>query len=304
MSLKIAVDAGHGYVKAMAETGERVLFPSLIVPAPVGPNLGDFAGSASIQVNNQAYLIGESARLTATSLFSRDKATDPLTLALIWSGVAQLVGPGYHAVALGAGLPLSWYAAQKTALADALRGSVTVGNCHLLIDEVSVFPQGIGALLTANLPAQGLVGLVDIGYRTVDYLIAQVRDRIPAPIVDRSGTWIGGMHVAYQAISQVLEKDVRVRFEAHELMDRTAVTAKGQQIGLEPYRATAFQRLAADLSQHLATVWDGVIDKLDVLLLAGGGAMALQPYLVEFAASSLMSESQWANVQGYLNLLV
>ncbi len=42
MAQKLAVDAGHGYVKALSESGRRVLFPSLIAPAPPGLDLGDF----------------------------------------------------------------------------------------------------------------------------------------------------------------------------------------------------------------------------------------------------------------------
>ena len=303
MSLKIAVDAGHGYLKAMAETGERVLFPSLIVPAPVGPNLGDFAGSASIQVNNQAYLIGKSARLSATSLFSREKATDPLTLALIWSAIAQLTGTGYHTVELGVGLPLSWYAAQKTSLATALRRAVDVDHCHLLIESVLVFPQGIGALLAIDTLPDGLIALVDIGYRTVDYLVAQVQDGVPRPILDRSGTWQNGMHVAYTAMAQRLEKETTIRYEPHELVERESVTASGQRIQLEPCRAAAFQALAGELSRHLATAWDGIAEKLDTLFLAGGGALALHPYLNGLAAPTLLPDSQWANAQGYLGLM-
>jgi hypothetical protein len=148
-----------------------------------------------------------------------------------------------------------------------------------------------------------LIALVDIGYRTVDYLVAQVRGGIPTPILDRSGTWQGGMHVAYTAMGQRLEKDTHVRFEAHELVEREAVTAQGRRILLEPHRTAAFQALAADLSRHLATVWDGVGDKLDTLLLAGGGALALATYLAGLTAPTLLPDSQWANAQGYLGLM-
>ena len=303
MSLNIAVDCGHGFTKGIAATGPRILFPSLIAPAPTGPHLGRFSPADVVAVNGQPYLVGESARLNATSLFSHEKATDPLTLALTWIACANVVGPGYRTVSLAVGLPLSWYAAQQESLAAALRGVVDVDGSHLLVDAVTVFPQGIGALLAADLPRQGLVGLVDIGYRTVDYLIAQVQDGMPSPLLDRSGTWQGGLHVAYQSMSQSLEKFTAVRFEPHELVDREAITANGQRVPLEPYRAVAFQALAADLSRHLAAQWDGIGEKLDTWLLAGGGALALAPYWSGLTAPTLLSDSQWANARGYLNLL-
>ena len=303
MSLNIVVDAGHGFTKGIAATGQRILFPSLICPAPTGPNLGRFSQADVVAVNGKQYLVGDSARLNATSLFSHEKATDPLTLALTWIACANVVGPGYHTVSLGVGLPLSWYAAQQESLVAALRGVVDVDGSHLLVDAVTVFPQGIGALLAADLPRQGLVGLVDIGYRTVDYLIAQVQDGMPSPVLDRSGTWQGGMHVAYTAMAHSLEQSTSVRFEAHELVEREAITAHGQRVLLEPYRTVAFQALAADLSRHLAAQWDGIGEKLDTLLLAGGGAVALSPYLSGVSVPLLMPDSQWANARGYLNLL-
>lgn len=298
----VAVDVGHGYVKGLNQHGQRVMFPSLICLAPTGPDLGKFGHSSGIKVNDSPYLIGDAARLSASSLFSREKATDPLTLALTWAATAQVVGAGYYHVSLGVGLPLSWYASQKDALAAALKGTVHVDASYLMIESVSVFPQGIGALLTANLPASGLVGLIDIGYRTVDYLIAEVQHGAPVPLLDRAGTWSGGIHIAYQAMAAAIEKQTDVHFEAHELADRDAVTVRGQPIDLTPYRAAAFKALAGDLTRHLAASWDGIGDKLDVVLLAGGGALALEPYL-EFPGQYILLDSQWANAQGYLNLL-
>lgn len=300
---KVAIDVGHGWTKGLSATGRRVLFPSLIAHVPAGPDLGAFGGTKPITVSGRSYLVGESARLNATSLFSHDKATDPLTLALAWVAAAKLLGTGYHTVSLGVGLPLSWYAAQKSAFADALRGTVDVDDCHLLVETVSVFPQGVGALLSAGALPDGLVGLVDIGYRTVDYLVAQVRGGLPSPILDRSGTWQGGMHVAYHAMSQSLEKATSVRFEPHELVERASVTANGQRVTLEPYRAAAFEALAGDLSRHLASSWDGIAEKLDTLLLAGGGALALAPHLSGLVAPTLLPDAQWANAAGYLGLM-
>ena len=72
---------------------------------------------------------------------------------------------------------------------ESLQGSVTVDDRQRQIGPVTVFPQGIGTLLTADLPEQGLVGLVDIDYRTGDYLVAPIRDGVPAPMIHRSGTW-------------------------------------------------------------------------------------------------------------------
>ena len=298
-----AIDVGHGYTKGLSESGERVMCPSWIVPAPEGPNVGRFAATTPTLVDGQPYLIGESARLHAVSLFSQDKAADPLTLALTWASAARLLSPGYHVVSLGVGLPLAWYAAQKSLLAQSLQGSVTVDDRHLDIPRVTVFPQGIGALLIADLPEHGLVGLVDIGYRTVDYLVAPIRDGVPAPMINRSGTWTGGMHHAYTSLAQQLERQFQVHFEPHELVDRHRVTVHGQPVDLLPLQDAAFSELAGDLTRHLATTWDDLQAKLDGVFLAGGGALALQSYLSSLGPIQVLADAQWANVHGYLDLL-
>ena len=301
---KIAIDCGHGYTKGLSTHGARTVFPSLIAPAPSGPDLGRFGAQAVVTLDGEKYLVGDAARLSATSLFTHEKATDRLTIALTKIAVAQVAGPGYHMVNLGVGLPLSWYASQKDALAKILTGPADVDDSHLMIESATVFPQGIGALVSVgDLPWSGLVGLVDIGYRTVDYLVAEVRDGLPQPLTQYAGTYSGGMHVAFQAMSQAVEQQTHVRFEPHEFTDRETVTAHGETVDLEPFRRSAFEALAGDLSRHLDTSWDGIADKLDRLYLAGGGAVALYPYFTGLAAPTLLPDSQWANAQGFLSLL-
>ena len=124
--------------------------------------MGRFDRQDVVTVNDGAYWVGNAARHYATSLFSHDKATDPLTLALTWIAVDQVMETD-RIVQLGVGLPLSWYGSQKDALATALTGSVTVGSQALVVEQVQVFPQAVGALVSiADFPVTGLIGLVDI----------------------------------------------------------------------------------------------------------------------------------------------
>lgn len=302
--MRLSIDVGHGYTKALAETGERVLFPSLIAYAPTGPDLGRFGGRDTVRIDGVEYLVGETASLSATSLFSRDKSTDALTVALTKIAAARLAGPGYHTVSLGVGLPLSWYADQKDALAAVIRGTADLGDTHLLVEQVSVFPQGIGALVSIeDLPWTGLVGLVDVGYRTVDYVVADVRDGLPMPLTAYAGTYAGGMHGAYQAMSQAVERETGVRYAPHELINRESIAIRGQRMTLSALAATAFETLAGDLTRHVASRWDGLIDKVDRLYLAGGGAVSLLPLLSGLPAAQVLSDSQWANARGFLSLM-
>jgi plasmid segregation protein ParM len=228
-------------------------------------------------------------------------------LALTWIAASRLTGPGYHAVSLGVGVPLAWYASQHDALAQALTQTVRLENGHgttLTVIDATVFPQGIGALAKQDdLPRNALIGLVDIGYRTVDYLLAETdADGIPVPILDRSGTYSGGVHQAYQNLAQVIETETGTHWEPHELVDRDQITAHGRVLGLADRRNRAIADLSQAIQTHLAAQWDGLIDRLDVLYLAGGGAMALQA-AQPWAGAQLIDSPQWANAQGFLTLL-
>jgi len=312
MPTPIAIDCGHGFTKALAVHGAHILFPSLICPAPAGIDLGRFGQQSAIAVETDRlpktrYLVGDAARLRATSLFSQDKAGDVATLALTWIAASRLTGQGYHAIALGAGVPLAWYADQQGRLAQALTQTVHLENGHgttLAVVNCTIYPQGIGALATqADLPSRALVGLVDIGYRTADFLLAETDAAgVPSPILDRSGTYAGGMHQAYLGLSQSIEKDTGTHWEPHELVDRDHVTARGRTLSIAEARNRAIVDLAQAVQTHLAARWDGLIDRLDALYLAGGGAVALQA-ASPWPKAQMIEDPQWANVCGFLGLL-
>ena len=312
MPSPIAIDAGHGFTKALAVNGASSIFPSLICPAPAGIELGRFGQQDSVSVETDhlpktRYLVGDAARLRATSLFSQDKAADLATLALTWIAASRLTGPGYHAITLGAGVPLAWYASQQGSLAQALTQTVRLENGHgttLAVVDTTIYPQGIGALAAQDdLPARALVGLVDIGYRTIDFLLAETDDAgTPRPILDRSGTYSGGMHQAYLGLAQTIEKDTGTHWEPHELVDRDSITAHGHAISIVAPRNQAITDLSHAVQTHLSTQWDGLIDRLDALYLAGGGAMALQ-VANPWPGAQMIDNPQWANVRGFLGLL-
>ena len=311
MSVSIAIDAGHGYTKALSASTQTI-FPSLICPAPAAVDLGRFGPSDSVAVETDQYpriryLVGDAARLRAVSLFSHDKASDPTTLALTWIAASRLVGPGYHAITLGVGVPLAWYAEQQGTLARILTQTVRLENGHgttLAVLNTTVFPQGVGALAAqADLPKKALVGLVDIGYRTVDFLLAETDAYgLPRPIPDRSGTYAGGMHQAYLNLAQTIERETGTHWEPHELVDRDTISAHGRATSLVEPRRRAIADLSRAIQTHLATQWDGLIDRLDALYLAGGGAVALQSAHPWDGAQGL-DDPQWANARGFLGFL-
>lgn len=308
---KIAVDAGHGYTKALSSTGERVLFPSLIAPAPATVDLGSLAGAAEptrVQwagLPPRHYLAGEDAQLLAQSLFSGEKAGDMLTRDITVIATSRLVPPGTHMIALAVGVPLTWYAREKEPLGRALTGQVVVDDRHLVIQSVTVLPQGAAAVFAALAPdaKPGLYGVVDVGYRTTDYLVVQIDPRHPGRlsiVPGLAGTTEIGVYNALQAAAAHIERQYRVTYAPHELARTQTITVRGDEVSIAGELGETYQRVAQTIGAKMQTVWSTVSDRLAGLYLVGGGADALTGLRVGDMPGQPIPDPQWANARGYL----
>ncbi|PSR23315.1 MAG: hypothetical protein C7B43_20190 [Sulfobacillus benefaciens] len=308
--MKVAVDVGHGYTKGLSESGKRVLFPSLICPATSDLDLGPLASSHSttVQWASQAprvYWVGENARLQATSLFGSEKASDPLTRDLTVIAASRLIHATDalpHSATLAVGVPLTWYGRERQALQHALLGTVSIDGQSFDIADVQVFPQGVAAILSA-LPrntSPGLYGLVDIGYRTTDYLVVQVNESgLPTLVPGLAGSWEQGIHNALLTVAAHIEQQWRVVYAPHELAKATTIMVRGHEIMVSAEIRQASAQLGASLTAKLQTVWAPILPRLKTLYLVGGGVEAMSQH-VGGMPIQIVPDCQWANVKGYL----
>ncbi|PSR24552.1 MAG: hypothetical protein C7B46_21000, partial [Sulfobacillus benefaciens] len=176
--MQLAIDVGHGYVKALSSRGHRALFPALLNPAPQAMNLGSYAQLPVTVIDRQSFVVGESARRFAAPVWARNKAMDDDTLRLMVTAAAQCGASG--PVTLATGLPLAWWGSQHQAFKTALLGfgaTVRLPDAapqRLWFESVLVLPQGIaaaGPVLDAAHYRPGPYLVVDIGYRTTDFLL-------------------------------------------------------------------------------------------------------------------------------------
>lgn len=307
--MRLALDVGHGWTKFCTDT-TRDRFPSLIAPAPPTVDLGDLAESPVVWIDDAPYLVGEAARPYATPLWTRDKADDPDTLRLMLVAAARagVCGP----IALATGLPLAWYGSQRTAFRDTLLGLRGTVRWHrngpamsIQVASVTLLPQAAaGAIATwsqpVTAPDQTLV--VDIGYRTSDYLVVRRKPGRPLDFaLDLSGTVETGMSAVAATLANQLADAYQIDVAWGEVESASTLTIRGQRIELGPARQQALDavahRLVYDLRVRLQAQWD----RLDAILLLGGGAVALAERLRPAlpAPVHLPPHAQWANAQGY-----
>ena len=303
MSERIAIDAGHGFTKALADDAQMI-FPSLICPAPATVDLGEFVQSHTVAIDGVPYLVGEAARKHATPLWSRDKAADPHTLRLVLVAAAQLgaMGP----VALATGLPLSWFGSQRRRFREALRGygaSVQLpGQAaqRLWIESVMVLPQGVaaaGPVLSSVDYAPGAYLIVDIGYRTTDYILVtkaphDTLDYAP----DAAGSLPVGMSAVTKTVVDAINRQYPVEYTPAEIESQTTVTVRGQHIDVTQRRRETQTSVGKQIAQQLALALGPNLDKLLGIVAVDGGSSLLTQVLPGLIVPH---DPQWANVQGY-----
>lgn len=306
--MQLAIDAGHGYVKALSLRGERQLFPALIHPAPVMVDLGSFGQDPVTRIDDTAYWVGQAAKRLAAPLWSRDKAVDEDTLRLILVAAAQLgaVGP----VRLATGLPLAWYGSGRQNFTRALQGygGIVVlpqgQHSRLWFDSVLVLPQGVaaaGPVLDADAYAPGPYLIVDVGYRTTDFIVVTKKadgslDFDPLA----AGSLELGMHTVHSTLAQQLTDRHHTVFTAAQVAQGDSLIVRGQTVDITAEQTRQETAVAHRIVQGLLEKLDSQMDQLLGLVAVGGGSDLLARQVPDVIQPA---EPQWANVTGYLAAL-
>jgi hypothetical protein len=291
--MRIAIDVGHSAVKVWGANDRHMIFPARIVVAPVTMDLGQVgdAEGAALTITEAGsapvtYWVGERAAPLAPPLWSRDKAADPLTRALVYAGLVRMGLPD-GPVGVGLGLPLAWYREGKDALRAALLGRrVTVtgrGRTHAWsLTAVRVLPQGASAALSVfnrgTLRAAGLYVIVDIGYRTTEYVVVEVREGRLTGRPEWSGMLDIGWSLVDDDAARRVSDTLGVTVWAPALTGDTAVVL-GKSVELAPFRAPGVAQLGARITQavqaHLRDVWTS----LSGAVIIGGAASVVAAQL-------------------------
>lgn len=303
----VAIDAGHGYVKALSSRGQKVLFPSLIAPAPHMVDIGGFGQSAMTLIDDKAYIVGAEASDYAVPLWSHEKADDENTLRLILIAAARLGASG--PTRLVTGLPLAWFGAQQPAFHDALTGLtgtvVTPDSIHtrLWFESVTLLPQGVAAagpvLIASNLEP-GPYLIVDVGYRTTDYIIVTKSPQGLHYDVAAAGSLPLGMHGVDERLATRLSEEHQTTFTAAQLAGQDSIVARGQRWNITPLRQEEEHALAQHLVSALVEKLDQKMNQILGLVTVGGGysIFAKLPHVIR------PLDPQWANVRGYLSAVI
>ncbi|MBM7854926.1 plasmid segregation protein ParM [Desulfohalotomaculum tongense] len=316
----IAIDVGYSHVKAVSPD-HRIIIPSVVAPyreltlADMSEGVGHTVEIRQVNGTKTKHFVGELAVREgrgATFTLDRHKHRHPNHDILILTSARLLnIQPG---AILGVGLPVAYYRSQREELSKhlmSLHAEVKVDNGsfnRVSFGRVVVYPQGAGALLTApDLPSDGLVLLVDVGYKTTDFVVAEIAGGIARPVSSLCGSIETGVHTVHEAISaeyQTRTGTPLAAVDVHQLINNKGkIFFYGNEIDLSDALKKIKDAVAVNIiDQVMARLGDRAAF-VRRAYLAGGGADALPALKNIFPVTQILPDPQWANAKGFLSVV-
>ncbi|AEM79767.1 ParM/StbA family protein [Thermoanaerobacter wiegelii] len=329
---KIGLDLGYGYVKGVNEAGRLVVFPSLVGNAYERNLKSLFENSLEKRIDNMHLVItngekyecfvGELARRESRNVsyaFDEDKINHPNTRALIAASCLLLFPEDGKPVHLVTGLPLEQYIHKRDEFLKMLKDYKALAYFKgdekvkgIKFDKITIFPQAAGAVYYAvmedihkYLIKGSYLGLVDIGFRTTDFIVFLVEDRLILR-EDLSGTIDAGISAVYNAADKVFTQKTGSKLDIPELMRLTTdsrIFFKGRQLDFGEELRSIKAETARVIKDRLKAVWGSKLDFFNTVFLAGGGAKDLQEFLTDIYENTVMvKDPQLANAKGFLKV--
>lgn len=329
---KIGLDLGYGYVKGVNENNQRIVFPSLVGDAYQRNLAGIFGTGSNQQVENMhitindgtlenEYFVGELARREGQNIsfaLNEDKMNHPNTKALLAASALLLVPDEDVPIHLVTGLPLEQYAHKKEEFKEMLNkyhiSACFAGNQKkdLRFDKVTIFPQAAGAVFSAiwdDLPKYlfkgSYLGLIDIGFKTVDVIVFLVEDNLVLR-EDLSLTLDFGMSNLNNAADKIFTQRTGNKLDLPELIRLVSdggIFFRGKQWDFSKELYMAKKELARVIKDRITATWGTKLDFFNTIFLAGGGAKELFEFLKDINENAvLVKDARFANANGFLKV--
>lgn len=336
---KIGLDLGYGYTKGVNEAGKRIVFPSLVGNA-YNRNLGSLAGvfgkatSGNVIENmhiiitdgreQREYFVGELARRegrNASYAFDEDKINHPNTRALLAAASLMLFPEEEDVpVHIVSGLPLEQYVHQRNEFREML------GNFRVMVElkgqgsvkvikyaKVTPFLQAAGAVYHAIMDeirkylVEGTyLALIDIGFRTTDYIVFVINKGRLVLREDLSGTLDIGMAVLNNGVDKLFTERTGTKLDIPELMHLVkhgSILYRGKNIEFNKEIEVIKHEIARVIKDRVKIVWGSKLDFFHTVFLAGGGARQLKGFMGGLYDNiQIVKDGQMANALGFLKV--
>lgn len=320
---RISVDLGYGFVKAVADNGRTVSFPRVAQP-DTGFGLSEAVEMTTphlpyrVTVNGKSWLVGRAAQEAGgVRAWSDTLHEEEETRILLLAACALVADRERGPFRLLCGLPPALYATYRydARKLGRVSGAVSVEGAPsaqvFFEEDVFVFPQAMGAFYHEAMTEDGRVrdpalasattGVVDVGYRTTDYLVMAPGPGGIRPVDSLSGSVDVGVGDIYSRAAQILARQTLFTVNPEEV-EHAAAAARTRlgRADLSPALQEATAGVAEEIARTLKRTWRKE-HRLDSILVTGGGGQLLYPHITRaFPAARLSSDPVFANCRGYL----
>lgn len=315
---RVGVDIGYGFTKAMSDAGKKVIFPSTVARKIF---YGDDFGVGNrkdkqyeIEYMGKVYGVGMEAIWSGAPLmFTDDRFVSQEAKILVLTALSAL-GTDQE-IELGLGLPITLY---RTDLKDKVRDYFEYAEESVIfngqpvryhITKCRVYAQSIGALMGLDEEApQGLLMTIDVGYKTTDVVTVRNTEDDIEIVPDLTFTVDEGISVAVERVGLELQRKYKISYDMNQLMDienKTTIPVRGRQVDIREIRDEALSYVASEIMSEIVRKAQRKLGTLAGMYVAGGGAPVLAEKLKSvYDAVKLIPDSQFANVRGYLKMLM
>lgn len=293
---KIAIDIGYGDTKVFLN-GKTLKFPSAV--SEVRQAQVDLSETKTdiYTYNGTQYRVGEKAitNAIATRGFNFLNKYSPL---LVFHALNQAGVDLSQPIEIATGLSiLNYHSANDF---KEVIENFTINKIHLE-PSVFLFAQGQGIFLEYPNHEDSLVGVIDIGYNTLDFLVFEDKE----PRSDLCFANQGGANRIIVDLQKILTREFRVDFseqEAKKVFLNKEVKIAGKVVDFKDEIKSMTEKYIDFVLDEFVNKCGDLMMRSDGVIIGGGGAYFLdQEYIKEMHPNIILAPSphEFSNVRGY-----
>lgn len=329
-------DNGYSFEKLILgpRKSDMLLFPSVTYKPPSGTTIFNVTTDNNlftpdkmiIKYDNEEYFVGDYAieqdPQAGLRSYSEDKFKEKEETVKLLAGLSALNSDEdeIHIEVLTLGLSLRTYRKYRNDVIKHFQNKKftysipTSGNkarkVRLSVASVICIPQGVGAFYDRLLNINGIpvddnlastrYGLIDIGGKTVDAFISQGVDPVRGSDLGLSY----GTSDIFRKISKNLDNIPANLIERAYLDNKSELYWKGKYYDIRKSCLKAFKEFAENIYSKVQMEWTRQLDRVELVLLCGGGARVVTNYLQDLFKVKVYvtDDPQFANARGYYKL--
>lgn len=321
--MKVSIDVGFGYTKARGN-GTTVVFPSVVGVLKdtdlnfLNEEFGkseDYTVKLKENTEEKSFYVGKLALFNNfTRSWNVDKSIDDKILKVLIFTASALVSDEEE-IELTVGLPLSIFQEQKERVKELLSNIEAIVSINsqksklIKVTKVNVLAQAVGSLMamavekSKNLPSS--FGVIDVGFRTIDYLVCKNTDQGIMFKGKFSGTLNeDGMNNVFKGMADRLR--TQGNFISAEDLEESVIKGKfkiqtpKEQVNITDMLSEECDALASRIKDKINIHWKDIAQEVHKIYLTGGGSNQLFEYLKKsYSNLEIQEDPQFANVNGY-----